>query len=151
MFNSNQEKYEYKKNLWKCILYELSKKSFEMKTAVTERCNQLMFELLSQYNEDMSPKLWEMIFSDLLKAMFDDLNIKLENNKNISADMQNIYIKNTRYMIKNLIGLINSMKQEKFIISAQILLSTIKSFSLNYPNSSVSVEMMEGMNDLSQH
>jgi brefeldin A-inhibited guanine nucleotide-exchange protein len=149
-FTNSSEKYEYKKSLWKCILYELSKKSFEIRTSVTERSNQLMFDLLSRYNGRMHPKLWELIFQDLLKAMFDDLHIKLES-KSTDAEMYNTYLKNTKTMVENLIRLINSMEQENFKLSVQILLRIFRNFSHDYPNSPVSIQMLEGMNNLSIH
>ena len=150
MFNTQQEKLEYKKRLWKCVLYELSKKSFEVKTNVTERATQLMFSLLKEYNESIKPNLWEMILKDLLKAIFDDVHIKLES-KSTNAEMYNVYLENTENLICNLIGLVNTMSPEKFSLSVKIIFSTFKNFSLDYPNSPVSNIMLEGMRELSSH
>lgn len=147
---SKQDRELYKKDLWKGICYELSKKSFEIKTKVTERCHQVLFDLLAKYNSKLSSRLWEMVFKELLKAMFDDLHIKIEN-KNTDNSLQMIYLKNTQLVIADLINLIHSMEQDKFVLSVNTLLSVIKNFSLTYQSSSISIEMLTGLRDLTQH
>jgi len=148
-FGTRNEKEEYKKALWKSILYELSKKSFEVRTKVTIRCHELMFELLSKYNVNMSENLWKMLFSDLLKAMFDDLHIKMEN-KSTDIEMHNIYLDNANTIITNIINMIKNMEQEKFSISVKILLDTIQNFAMTNQNSPISIVMIEGMKTLTR-
>lgn len=144
MFGSKQEREEYKKALWKSIFYELSKKAFEIKNDVTKRAHSLMINLLSRHNSNMSNKLWKMLFSDLLKAMFDDLHIKMES-KSTDAEMHQIYLNNTSVIMYDLISLIKSMEQDKFEASVNILLDTILNFALSYQNSPVSIVMIESM------
>jgi hypothetical protein len=54
-------------------------------------------------------------------------------------------------MVENLIRLINSMEQVNFKLSVHILLRIFRNFSHDYPNSPVSIQMLEGMNNLSIH
>jgi len=109
-----------------------------------------MFSLLTKYNETIEPKLWEMIMRDLLKAIFDDVHIKLES-KSTDAEMRNIYLENTESMISNLIGLVNTMEKDKFSLTVIILFDTIRNFSIDYQNSPVSNVMLEGMKELIKH
>lgn len=148
--SSKRDKELFKKDLWKSIFYDLSNKSFDEKNKVTDKCHQVLFDLMARYNSKLSSTLWEMIFKELLKAIFDDLQIKIEN-KSIDSNKKMVYIKNAKLVIADIISLIHSMEQDKFVLSVNTFLAIVKNFSLTYQNSQISIEMLTGLRDLTQH
>ena len=142
--SSNSEKEIFKKELWKTIFLNLAKRSFEKREEIARKAHSLIFSLLRKYNWKFSSNLWEMIFRELFKAIFDDLNVKIESKDNTSDNIIR-HKGNLMKIYSNVIDLVNDMDEEKFPLSSRILLDIITNFTLENPNSIVSRELVLGM------
>lgn len=145
--NTKQDKESTKKDLWNTILLSLAKRSFEKRRHIAEESHNLMFLLLSKYNGKLSPKLWEMVFRGLIKAIFEDLNVKIES-KDVTQEGYTLHLENSKLIIDDLIQVMGKMDDDKFIQSTKILLEIFKNFTLTYVNSPLGLKMIQGMNDL---
>lgn len=145
--NSTSEKEMFKKDLWKTIFLNLAKRSFEKREEIARKSHNLIFSLLSKYYNKFSSNLWEMIFRELFKAIFDDLNVKIESKDNTSDNISR-HQANLDKIYSNLVNLISNMDEEKFILSSKILFDIITKFILENPNSLISHQLVWGMKSL---
>lgn len=131
----------FKKELWKTIFLNLAKRSFEKREEIARKSHSLIFSLLKKYNSKFTSTLWEMIFRELFKAIFDDLHVKIESKDN-TQDVTSRHRANIIKIYSNVVELINGMDEEKFALSTKILMDIIQSFILENPNSIVGHELV---------
>ena len=75
----SKEKYEeYEREQWKTLLLSLAKRSFDEREGIAQHSHKLLFEILQKHSSRIHENLWEVIFHELLRAIFDDLNVSIE-------------------------------------------------------------------------
>lgn len=144
----SKEKYEdYEKDMWKTLLLSLAKRSFDEREIISEKSHQLLFDMLNKYNSSINDTLWEVVFHELLRAIFDDLNVSIENSDHTHESYER-HTTNAQGMVTDFVKLINEMKDDKFKSSVIIFVQIVKNFILSYPESPLGQQLLKGLIEL---